>query len=168
VIGRVAIASTFLWAVVAACSTDVDLGGTSDGAVIDAGPPGPECAPCSTGSQCASGTCAQFAGDLYCATSCSTSGGCASGQTCTSAKASSGSTVNVCVPSSGACTPATPPADADGGPLDHCGSLNGPSIASSCEACGKYSNDCQANGCYGGYWCDESIRDCQPPPTSCP
>jgi hypothetical protein len=150
-----------------ACGTSVDLGGTSDSGTLEAGPPGPECAPCASGSDCASGVCGQFAGDLYCATPCSAASACASGETCTLVNATSGSSAQVCVPANGACTPAAPPADADGGALDHCGSLNGPSIASPCDACGKYSNDCQANGCYGGYWCDEAIRDCEPPPKSC-
>ncbi|MGO8992474.1 MAG: hypothetical protein ACLQVI_04045, partial [Polyangiaceae bacterium] len=50
-----------------ACGTTVDRGGTAAAAAVS-GPPGGQCAPCSLGSECASGTCGQFAGDLYCGT----------------------------------------------------------------------------------------------------
>jgi hypothetical protein len=152
-----------------ACGTDVDLGGgSSDAGPIDAGPPGGQCAPCASPSGCVSGTCGQFAGDLFCGTPCSSAAQCTADETCTTVTATTGSTVKVCIPANGQCTPAPPPASADGGLLDHCGALNGPSVASACSACGKFSNDCQPNGCYGGYWCNESARDCTPPPKSCP
>jgi hypothetical protein len=157
-----------LAALLFACGTDVDLGGTEDGGPIDAGPPGAECAPCSSGSGCISGVCAQFAGDLFCGTTCSSAGQCASDQTCSSVKSSDGNTVRVCVPSSGGCAPAGPLLTADGATPDHCGTLNGPSVASSCSACQQSSSDCQPNGCYGGYWCNEASHDCGPPPTTCP
>ena len=80
----------------------------------------------------------------------------------------SGSAVKICVPQSGACTPAAPPSSPDGAVLETCGALNGPTVTSQCEACGKYSSDCQPNGCYGGYWCNEPARDCEPPPKTCP
>ena len=115
-----------------------------------------------------SGTCGQFAGDLFCGTLCSAGAPCATDETCTAVTTTAGSTANVCVPASGACTPAPPPAGVDGGTVDHCGTLNGPSVTSACTACGKFSNDCQPNGCYGGYWCNEAARDCTPPPKSCP
>ncbi len=153
----------------AGCGTDVDLGGSPDGGSVDAGPPGAQCAPCASGAECLSGNCGQFAGDLYCGTPCSASSPCATGDSCEEVISTAGASVHLCVPTNGVCLLAiAPPAEEDGAPLDHCASLNGPSIASPCEACGKYSNDCQANGCYGGYWCDEATRDCQPPPTTCP
>jgi hypothetical protein len=147
------------------CGTDVDLGGTSAGA--DAGPPAANCAPCATGAGCVSGTCAEIAGDLFCGSVCGSDSDCASGETCSSVTSSGGAAVKVCVPASGACSPATSPASPDGGAIDHCGSLNGPDVASSCNACSKSSNDCQPNGCYGGYWCNEPARDCTPPPKTC-
>ena len=152
------------------CSADIDLGGsaTTDGGVLDAGPPAGQCAPCSTGSGCASGTCGQFAGDLFCAAACTSASQCASDETCSPVTSTAGTTVSVCIPTSGVCTPATSPSTTDGAAVDHCGTLNGPSIASPCNACGKFSNDCQPNGCYGGYWCNEATRDCGPPPTTCP
>jgi hypothetical protein len=151
-----------------ACSTDVDLGGAIDAAAPEAGHLGDECAPCTTGVECVSGTCAQFAGDLFCASSCSASSPCPQDHTCTSVTTTAGPAAQACVPTSGTCAPAPPPAAADGAVLDHCGALNGPTVPSQCKACGKFSNDCQANGCYGGYWCNEPARDCQPPPKTCP
>jgi hypothetical protein len=154
-----------LAAFVSGCGSDVDLGGSALGE-SDAGPAG-QCAPCAAGSACASGLCAQFAGDLFCGTACSATAPCASGDACQSVTSTTGSSVQVCIPTSNACTPAAPPASPDGGALDHCGSLNGPNVASPCDACGKYSDDCQPNGCYGGYWCNEPAHDCTPPPTTC-
>jgi hypothetical protein len=151
------------------CGADVDLGGGgSSSSAIDAGPPAGQCAPCASGSNCTSGTCGQFAGDLFCGTVCASSADCAASETCTAVTTTTGSTAKTCVPSNGVCTPAAPPATADGGAVDHCGTLNGPSVTSACTACGKFSNDCQPNGCYGGYWCNEAARDCTPPPKTCP
>jgi hypothetical protein len=159
-----------LAAALVACGTSVDLGGApaASDASLEAGRAGTECAPCTTGVDCASGTCGQFAGDLFCAVACSPSTPCASSDECTTVTTTEGVAAQVCVPLSGACTPAVPPSSPDGAVLDHCGALNGPTVPSQCKACGKFSNDCQANGCYGGYWCNESERDCGPPPKSCP
>jgi hypothetical protein len=153
----------------AGCGADVDLGGPSiDAGTLDAGPPGGQCAPCASASGCASGTCGQFAGDLFCGTVCTSVAQCGSAESCTAVTSTTGASVMVCVPTSGVCTPASAPAATDGAALDHCGTLNGPPIASPCNACGKFSNDCQPNGCYGGYWCNEATRDCSQPPTTCP
>jgi hypothetical protein len=152
----------------AACGTDVDLGGTSDGGLSDGHVAAAGCAPCAAASDCLSGVCGQFAGDLFCGTPCTGSTGCLSGESCMSVPTSAGGSSQLCVPESGACAPAEPPPAADGAVLETCGDLNGPNVSSECKACGKYSNDCQPNGCYGGYWCDEPERDCQPPPKSCP
>ncbi|HEY2514307.1 MAG TPA: hypothetical protein VGI39_25745 [Polyangiaceae bacterium] len=56
----------------------------------------------------------------------------------------------------------------DGAPLATCGPLDAPSTPSTCEACIKGTEECQANGCYGGYWCNASERDCKAPPKTCP
>ena len=49
-----------------------------------------------------------------------------------------------------------------------CGSLVSPTTPANCVACDKDASDCQANGCYGGYWCDLDAADCRYPPSSCP
>jgi len=58
------------------------------------------------------------------------------------------------------------PTGSDGGTT--CGTLVAPEIDAGCKACSKTSTDCQPNGCYGGYWCDTAINDCNSPPKSCP
>jgi hypothetical protein len=60
------------------------------------------------------------------------------------------------------------PASPDGGTVTSCGNLVAPSIDAGCRACDKTASDCQANGCYGGYWCDVAITDCHVPPKTCP
>src|SRR5438270_707424 len=55
--------------------------------------------------------------------------------------------------------PATPP------PPSTCGSLVAPDSTAQCSACSGSS--CQANGCYGGYWCDGATNKCHAPPSSC-
>ena len=56
----------------------------------------------------------------------------------------------------------------DGAPLPTCGPLDAPSTPSTCEACAKGTEECQPNGCYGGYWCNAAEHDCKEPPKSCP
>src|SRR5215472_3823977 len=48
-----------------------------------------------------------------------------------------------------------------------CGSLVAPSAPAPCNACSPQFSDCQANGCYNGWFCDVAARYCRPPPTSC-
>jgi hypothetical protein len=43
-----------------------------------------------------------------------------------------------------------------------CGVLAGPSVGAACHAC--RDRPCQANGCWGGFWCNTHTRRCQPPP----
>jgi hypothetical protein len=49
-----------------------------------------------------------------------------------------------------------------------CGDLVAPTVDAGCRACGTGDDDCQPNGCYGGYWCDTSETDCKTPPKTCP
>lgn len=49
-----------------------------------------------------------------------------------------------------------------------CGPLVAPSVTATCRACNAADPDCQPNGCYGGYWCNETSVDCHAPPKSCP
>ena len=46
-----------------------------------------------------------------------------------------------------------------------CGSYVGPSTPATCHACGTRA--CQANGCYGGYWCETWTSTCHPEPAAC-
>jgi hypothetical protein len=51
---------------------------------------------------------------------------------------------------------------------EHCGNLVGPDVMACCTACMKDGKPCQANGCYGGYWCKPATCGCAPPPMTCP
>ncbi len=49
-----------------------------------------------------------------------------------------------------------------------CPDFVAPDASASCRACSKSTSDCQANGCFGGYWCDTKTVDCQAkPPSNC-
>jgi hypothetical protein len=154
----------------AACGTDVDIGGSPDaGLEATVGAEAPDdCDPCASAQDCApNAVCAQFSGDEFCATRCPVGNECATDEVCTSVAVAGAGGVNACLPKSGACAAAVPPA-VDGAALDVCGPLNGPPVASQCHSCGRFSDDCQPNGCYGGWWCNTSTRRCQRPPKSCP
>ncbi|HEX4515033.1 MAG TPA: hypothetical protein VGH87_20050 [Polyangiaceae bacterium] len=56
----------------------------------------------------------------------------------------------------------------DGSATSTCGDLVGPTVEAGCKACNASSDDCQPNGCYGGYWCDIDETDCKTPPSTCP
>jgi hypothetical protein len=49
-----------------------------------------------------------------------------------------------------------------------CPAFAPPAEDASCKACRHGSSGCQANGCYNGYSCDVSERDCKSPGTACP
>jgi hypothetical protein len=156
---------------------------------LDAG----ACTACLTSNDCAGGACVQFATDSICADKCEADGGCDDpGELCVHATAFDGQDIETCLPASGTCGPvegcgtcaagtscdyltgscvAVPP-DAgvptpDGG---RCGSLVSPSTAACCHSCTVGVGDCQANGCYGGWWCDAANQPscwCRRPPTTC-
>jgi hypothetical protein len=152
--------------VVGGCGSEISLGGTADsGTGTGAARP---CEPCTASLDCSAGlACAQFAGDLFCATPCAATGSaCAASETCAKRSAAGGTEVDVCIPPSDQCSNAPPPSRAnDGGAT--CGQLSGPDIPSGCSSCGKYSDDCQANGCYGGWWCNTATLRCEAPPEAC-
>jgi hypothetical protein len=152
------------------CGTDVSLGGRSDAGTGDATVEGDlalDCEPCLAESDCASdATCGVFSGDSFCATLCPNGTGCDSDETCDAITTVGGAGIKACVPNGGVCATASGP-DADGASANHCGALNGPQITSACHSCGRYSSDCQPNGCYGGWWCDTSTRRCERPPKTC-
>ncbi|GAC1540193.1 MAG: hypothetical protein NVS3B10_04880 [Polyangiales bacterium] len=158
----------------AACSTDVDLGGSADGGLR----PDPTleglgdiCEPCTTAATCpANAVCVQIAGNLtFCATACPKGTEGRTDETCqllTSAPRSAA--LQACAPKGGVCAPAPPPPAGDGGVLEHCGTLEGPTMAAACRSCDKDDKDCQPNGCYAGWWCNTASNRCRKPPATCP
>jgi hypothetical protein len=168
-----------------ACGKDVDLGGAPDASLPEASlpeaslpeaslpeagdaPPEPQaCDPCETAKDCAElQTCAQFGGDTFCAPICPLGNECSPTDVCKSLTTAADASTKGCIPSGGSCTPAVGPVS-DAGPLERCGALNGPNVASPCHSCGRFSNDCQKNGCYGGWWCNTTTVRCVSPPRTC-
>jgi hypothetical protein len=156
------------------CSTDVNLGGTADAGPPDATPSidefGDLCEPCITAQTCPlAATCVEIAGsNTFCATSCPRGTECDSDDTCQLVSiGNGGELVRACVPKSGSCAPAKPPAS-ESAPLERCGNLEGPNIVAHCTSCDKDDTFCQANGCYGGWWCNTTTKRCQKPPAACP
>lgn len=159
---------------VTACSTDVNLGGTPDAGASDLVPSSEEfgdlCEPCLSSLTCpVDAVCVQIAGNnKFCATSCPRGTECDIDDVCHLASLGvGGDTVRACVPKTGACATAKPP-ESDSSPIEHCGNLDGPSITAACKSCDRDDKDCQRNGCYGGWWCNDTTNRCQKPPASCP
>jgi hypothetical protein len=46
-----------------------------------------------------------------------------------------------------------------------CGQLAAPDTVASCGGCKKTGQTCQANGCFGGWWCNTASTKCQAPPS---
>ncbi len=98
-----------------------------------------------------------------------------------------GAQVNGCVPRSGVCAAGGSSGGSGGGSGSSsggtssggssgggsssggntCGTLVGPTVKAGCSSCSGSSSTCQANGCYGGWYCDTSTDKCQAAPTSC-
>ncbi len=57
-------------------------------------------------------------------------------------------------------------ADADAEGIE-CPGLADPHTPAACNACDPQFRDCQANGCYNGWYCNVASRYCEPPPTTC-
>jgi hypothetical protein len=55
----------------------------------------------------------------------------------------------------------------DGGVTGACGTLVPQATTACCMSCSKGGQTCQANGCYGGWWCDTAACHCSRPPTTC-
>jgi hypothetical protein len=49
-----------------------------------------------------------------------------------------------------------------------CSVLASPDVNANCSSCLVTGNPCQANGCFGGWWCNTSTDKCQFPPSDCP
>ena len=161
--------------------TSGDDGGTVDDSSggTETGPGSSACPPCVSTTDCKGGVCAQFGGDIYCAPPCNAPTDCSSDRACTAVTDYAGTQVKVCVPRGDVCgasptdsgTP--PPVDSGGvdtGDPEHCGSLVGPDVSSTCTSCTPGTGDCQKNGCFGGWWCDTKTNKCHsaPDPTTCP
>jgi hypothetical protein len=158
-------------------SPATDAGGSADAV----GTQGMQCTLCLSDKDCNGGVCAQFGGDIYCAPGCPNGNECGAGTSCTLVSTSAGDQASVCVPTSGSCagTGGSPPGgggsrthdagvagtDAGGG-NQMCGNLAGPTVSAHCSSCGS-THTCQANGCYGGWWCNTQTDKCQSPPSSC-
>ena len=127
------------------------------------------CALCVTDGDCAGGVCVQLGGDSYCAAACPMGNECSADRTCMPASTIEGQQASVCIPRTAKCgdgagtgpVPAKPPARSS-----MCGTLAGPDLASTCKSCGTHP--CQANGCYGDWWCNTTTSRCQAPPAGCP
>lgn len=168
--------------------------GGADAGAVDAGPPPPAdaglltCVPCLTANDCSAGAaCVQYAGSDFCARRCTTAADCGPSETCAITVAQDGAQVSGCIPANGDCgnggcgtCPAgstcdpvagqcTAPEDAGAGMADAgaCGVYDGPELASCCHSCTAGAANCQANGCYGGWWCDRDQCRCHAPPTGC-
>jgi len=144
---------------VAACSNKGQQGN-------DAG--GVACPPCVIDSDCAGGgICSQLGGDSYCAMPCPNGDECGSDQQCTSVVTVTGDQASVCVdPNSTQCGP-NPPVDNDAG--NACPGFADPGTTASCASCTPQTKpDCQANGCYGGWYCNLQTTKCQAPPSCGP
>ena len=170
------IASGGAAAALAACGTDVSLGGGGDAdtalteAGLDATTSGEDtldCRPCAISSAChGARSCASVdGGDAFCLPRCEASTQCEPDEVCGSATEVSRTPLLACVPKGGSCPTAVGPVGPDGGTLDQCGSLVGPKVTDAgCKDC---HYDCQKNGCYGGYYCDVVTKDCRRPPANC-
>ena len=135
-----------------------------NGTTTDGGGAGADCPPCVKDSDCGDGRrCGQFAGDSYCAPDCSQGQPCSADRACGAVNTAEGAQVSLCVPRTGACGDNLAAASSTGTGNQTCGGLDGPDVKSCCHGCGK-SKTCQGNGCYGGWWCNRDICNCQAPP----
>jgi hypothetical protein len=48
-----------------------------------------------------------------------------------------------------------------------CAAFAAPGTSAPCDACKQGDNGCQENGCFNGYLCDSTERDCKAPGTPC-
>ena len=154
-------------------------GGSSTG-----GSSGGSCVACVSDRNCGSGVCAQIAGESYCGALCPKGNECATGEACVTLSTVEGAQVNACVARGGVCGTGTNSGDAgagsssggtgsssgagaDSGGGGNCGTLAAPGTTAPCNSCASSSSKCQANGCYGGWYCDTATSKCQAPPTTC-
>lgn len=160
----------------AACASTESKSGSSSASGAGGGTPA--CKPCVAQSDCPSGdVCAQLAGDTYCAPTCGAGSTCAPDRACTTLSTFDGKQADVCVPRTNVCGGSTTATTGGGGAGstttstgsggEICGSLHGPDVSGCCSSCQAGSANCQANGCYGGWWCNVDTCKCQSPPGPC-
>ena len=153
-------------AVFAACGgTTAETGGDAGGGKL--GDAGAACTPCLADNDCNGGVCAQFASDSYCAKTCAQPSDCAGGFTCSTLTTSAGAQASVCVPNADVCGASVGPVADAGPPAMTCGTLVGPTVSAGCHCTSSSSHTCQANGCYGGWYCDTSTNKCATAPATC-
>ncbi len=174
--------------------TDGGSTGLTNGSGVGSGTSsgGGVCVACLSDKDCGGGICSQFAGDTYCATPCSADSSCSPSESCTTLAASNGREVSVCVPrgatcgsgstssssgsggtaSSGSSGGSTGAGSSGGGSTGSsgggggtCGGLAPPTTAAGCSSCSGSSSSCQANGCYGGWYCNTTTNKCQAAPS---
>jgi hypothetical protein len=124
----------------------------------------PPCTPCVSDNGCLGQICAQFAGDSFCAQQC-TPGSCGTDSACLVLTSATGNQVQVCVPIITPCGTSISFPDASTQIMGTCGALVGPSVSAACHSCTTGTGDCQANGCYGGWFCNTQTNRCQSPPS---
>jgi hypothetical protein len=133
-----------------------------------------DCPPCVNDDGCAAGSrCGQLGGDTYCAPDCTQAGQavCGAGRVCAPVITFDGQQASLCVTQTASCaapmtSSSSTSTSSSGG--ETCGSLLGPDVAACCTACKSAGKPCQANGCYGGYWCNKDTCNCQmAPPMPC-
>ena len=112
------------------------------------------CTACIIGEDCPGGLCARIGGQSWCATACDPAGACPTGTSCTAAQAPSGAAIQVCVP-----TPCTLAASATGTTSSVCPGYVDPASPGCCHCAGQ---NCTANGCYGGWYCQTQGCLCRP------
>ncbi len=161
---RTLLAASAIAVLAAACANN----GLQDG---DGGAPdatsGGSCTACVIDTDCPSGNvCAQLGGDSYCAANCTQQSDCQSGEQCMSVVTVTGDQAQVCVQT--ASTTCGPSPQDDAGTTGACPGFADPSTGAGCTSCTTQSRpDCQANGCYGGWYCNTQTNKCQSPPSNC-
>ena len=159
--------------------TSTGFGSGDGGGGTSTGTNPAECPICVTDQDCNGGICAQFGSDIFCAPSCANGASCSSDRTCSLETSATGEQVSVCTPNDNACGVGasssgggsdpcanTQTGDAGGDP-NKCGTFVGPAETATCTSCSSSSSSCQANGCYGGWWCDTASNKCQSSPSGC-
>jgi hypothetical protein len=140
-------------------------GGPADAGVDGAIDAGSSCTPCVIDTDCNGGVCAPLGagGTGYCATPCPNGNECAPSETCTGGRSISGDLVTICVQTASAVCGAVPDAG-----LIECPGFADPFTTAGCTACTLQSRpDCQKNGCYNGFYCNELYLACQAQPLRC-
>jgi hypothetical protein len=131
---------------------------TTRGTGLDSGVTLGPCVSCVVDADCAGQRCVQRDGDSFCTAECSGEGTCPAGNACASATTAEGGSVQVCVPPPGTCTSSA--GEADAGPdVDSC-PWEKPEDPGCCKCTGS---NCQANGCYGGWFCNREKCQCHAP-----